>query len=156
MQKHTIKTVVAKGQVLSFLHHWNYCNTENTQTEQHMHTVSITISKDNMRQMWNKSVLYIFLSVFWSHYCSFLKKFFMCPGMRSTGLINKVNNNFVPFRSANSRTVLLRMLAPWLHLLWHLSGTEPSLMWWVTPVPFLLWQFKMSAVRKVYCSMLCC
>ncbi len=69
-----------------------------------------------------------------------------CPGRTSTGVID--------IMAAFHLGVpvlwpwLLRMLAHELDSLWHFSGTEPSLLLLVTPVLFLLWQFKMSAVRK--------
>ena len=47
-------------------------------------------------------------------------------------------------------SLVLYMLAHCHGLLGRLNGTEPSFMFLVTPMLFLLRQVKMSAVKKIY------
>lgn len=59
---------------------------------------------------------------------------------------NIINSGCIPLRCASARALL-----PFTLLHWHTENEmAPSVMLLVTPVLFLLWQVKMSAVRMVH------
>lgn len=64
--------------------------------------------------------------------------------------LNNINKGWIPIRWCRSSPLVLYILASCHGLLEHPNGSEPSLM---SPVIFLLWHVKVTAVekKKVYC-----
>lgn len=75
----------------------------------------------------------------------FVHSVHVCHGSRfdmsqqeNAGVIDEINDGFIPFVCASPRVQALCMLTHWQGLLAHLRGTEPPVMSLVTPVLFLL------------------
>lgn len=116
---------------------------------------------DSSRNIWSS---HMYSDVTWTHSNSVRLKHCKCVvdhrsrggttdlfhyfSRESPGIITNISDGGIQFSSESSFLCMLAHLAHWA------TKRECSYLLWVTPVPFLLWQIQMSAVKGDCCSML--